>query len=116
MDTNNSLLTLDEMAKFIGLGRRTVYRLASAKQIPAFKVGGQWRFDPPTIREWISKQMLRSSEPANPNPPRMLSEECPLDSQPKAETENLSAQPPCGTEGYPATAEYDANDSMNKAG
>jgi len=35
---------------------RTIYRLAGAKKIPAFKVGGTWRFSRADIDEWIRRQ------------------------------------------------------------
>lgn len=38
------IFTLDEVAAYLKLDKRTVYRLAAAKKIPAFKVGGMWRF------------------------------------------------------------------------
>ncbi|WP_050738218.1 helix-turn-helix domain-containing protein [Methylococcus capsulatus] len=35
---------------------RTIYRLAAAKKIPAFKVGGTWRFSLGDIDRWIKQQ------------------------------------------------------------
>ena len=37
------ILTLKQVADFLKVTERTIYRLAAAKQIPAFKVGGTWR-------------------------------------------------------------------------
>jgi excisionase family DNA binding protein len=37
------LLTLLELAKFLRVGQRTAYRLAREGDVPAVKVGGQWR-------------------------------------------------------------------------
>ena len=34
------ILTLKELAKHLKVNERTIYRLASSKKIPAFKVGG----------------------------------------------------------------------------
>jgi len=31
----------------------TIYRLANAGKIPAFKVGGDWRFKRDSIEKWI---------------------------------------------------------------
>ncbi len=41
---DNAIMTIGEVADFIKITERTIYRLAGAKQIPAFKVGGSWRF------------------------------------------------------------------------
>jgi len=38
------ILTLRQVAEFLKVTDRTIYRLAAAKKIPAFKVGGTWRF------------------------------------------------------------------------
>lgn len=55
-DEPGQILTLDEVAAYLKVGKRTVYRLAAAKKIPAFKVGGIWRFSRADIDSWIRQQ------------------------------------------------------------
>ena len=55
-DEPGQILTLDEVAAYLKVGKRTVYRLAAAKKIPAFKVGGIWRFRQTDIDSWIAAQ------------------------------------------------------------
>lgn len=50
------ILTLKQVAEFLKVTERTIYRLAAAKKIPAFKVGGTWRFSKAGITEWIRQQ------------------------------------------------------------
>lgn len=50
------ILTLRQVAEFLKVTDRTIYRLAAAKKIPAFKVGGTWRFSKAQITEWIQQQ------------------------------------------------------------
>jgi len=38
------ILTIREVAAYLKVTERTIYRLAAAKQIPSFKIGGSWRF------------------------------------------------------------------------
>ena len=38
------IMTVDEVAEYLKVNRRTVFRMLKASQIPAFKVRGQWRF------------------------------------------------------------------------
>lgn len=38
------ILALDDLVACLKAAKRTVYRLADRKKIPAFKVGGAWRF------------------------------------------------------------------------
>lgn len=54
----SEILTLKEVADFLKVTERTIYRLAAAKQIPAFKVGGSWRFSQSDIAEWIKQQAV----------------------------------------------------------
>ena len=43
------LLTAEDIAPFLKLHPNTVYRLASQKVIPSFKVGRSVRFDLPSV-------------------------------------------------------------------
>jgi len=54
-DDATEIFTLDEVAAYLKLGKRTVYRLAAAKKIPAFKVGETWRFQRQEIDQWIKR-------------------------------------------------------------
>ena len=55
-DETGEIFTLDDVATYLKVGKRTVYRLAAAKKIPAFKVGGSWRFSRADIDTWIKQQ------------------------------------------------------------
>lgn len=57
-DDTDDIFTLDDVAAYLKVGKRTVYRLAAAKKIPAFKVGGTWRFRKADIDSWIASQTL----------------------------------------------------------
>jgi excisionase family DNA binding protein len=54
--SEGEILTIREVAGFLKVAERTIYRLAAAKKIPAFKVGGTWRFSRVDIDSWIKKQ------------------------------------------------------------
>ncbi|MCA0175249.1 MAG: helix-turn-helix domain-containing protein [Proteobacteria bacterium] len=67
MPRNNSegeILTIKEVADYLKVTERTIYRLAGAKKIPAFKVGGTWRFSRSDIESWIKRQSVSSPERA----------------------------------------------------
>jgi excisionase family DNA binding protein len=53
-----AILTIKEVADYLKVTERTIYRLAAAKQIPAFKVGGSWRFSKTDIDTWIKQQSM----------------------------------------------------------
>jgi len=50
------ILTISEVAEYLKVAERTIYRLAGAQKIPAFKVGGAWRFSSAEIDKWIKTQ------------------------------------------------------------
>lgn len=54
---NGEVLTLKEVAAYLKVDERTIYRLAASKKIPGFKVGGTWRFRKADIDEWIEAQV-----------------------------------------------------------
>ncbi|OGW83219.1 MAG: hypothetical protein A3C47_01970 [Omnitrophica bacterium RIFCSPHIGHO2_02_FULL_51_18] len=49
------IMTLKEVAKYLGVHSMTVYRLLKEKKLPGFKVGGQWR----TKKEVLDDYLLR---------------------------------------------------------
>ena len=51
-------MTIGEVADYLKVTERTIYRLAAAKKIPAFKVGGSWRFSKADIDVWIKQQSM----------------------------------------------------------
>jgi excisionase family DNA binding protein len=52
----SDILTITEVAEYLKVAERTLYRLAAGKKIPAFKVGGTWRFLRADIDQWIKRQ------------------------------------------------------------
>ncbi len=52
----NVVLTIRDVADYLKVNERTIYRLAAAKQLPAFKVGSTWRFKKADIEAWITSQ------------------------------------------------------------
>ena len=50
------ILTIKQVAEYLKVTERTIYRLAAVKKIPAFKVGGTWRFSRAEIDQWIKRQ------------------------------------------------------------
>jgi excisionase family DNA binding protein len=48
---------LAKTATYLKVGKRTLYRLAAHGEIPAFKVGGTWRFRQSEIDQWINDQI-----------------------------------------------------------
>jgi excisionase family DNA binding protein len=47
------LMTLEELANYLRVTKKTIYRLLERGRIPARKVGHQWRFDKASIDTWL---------------------------------------------------------------
>ena len=50
------ILTIKEVAGYLKVKERTIYRLSQAKKVPSFKVGGMWRYSQTDINNWIKRQ------------------------------------------------------------
>jgi PTS system nitrogen regulatory IIA component len=51
---NSEVLTVQEVANYLRIDIRTVYRLAKNGDIPCIKIGRQWRFNRNDIKELVS--------------------------------------------------------------
>lgn len=55
MAEDKDILTIEEAAEYLRLGKRSVYKLAKAGKIPAKMVLNKWRFEKESLREWVKK-------------------------------------------------------------
>lgn len=62
---NGDILTIPEVAELLRIAEKTVYTLAQRGEIPAFKVGGQWRFSRGAIQAWIEDRTRAGYQPAS---------------------------------------------------
>lgn len=60
--TDDEILTLDEVAVYLKAGKKTVYRLAQQGEIQGFKLGGTWRFRRSELDRWIAAQIAENSQ------------------------------------------------------
>ena len=51
-----TVMTLEEVAEFLRVHASTIYRLLKKGSIPAFKLGGEWRFNKESIEQWVSER------------------------------------------------------------
>jgi len=52
------LMTVQEVAEYLRVTGKTIYRLLGRGNISATKVGRQWRFDKASIDEWLSRSSV----------------------------------------------------------
>ena len=53
-------MTVRDVAAYLNVNEKTVYRLAQKRELPGFKVAGAWRFRREDIDRWIEKQTAES--------------------------------------------------------
>jgi excisionase family DNA binding protein len=58
---NDQVLTVREVADYLKVNERTIYRLATEGEIPAFRVGASWRFRKEDVETWIASQQRSKS-------------------------------------------------------
>ncbi|MGD0335744.1 MAG: helix-turn-helix domain-containing protein [Candidatus Omnitrophota bacterium] len=57
---NAELMTIDDLADYLKVTRRTIYEWLKLKKIPAVKLVGQWRFRKDKIDAWIDSSTTKS--------------------------------------------------------
>ena len=60
----DKIMTVCEVATYLSMHKITIYKLIKAGIIPAFKIGGQWRFKKSTIDNWIARGMNKNRSEA----------------------------------------------------
>lgn len=60
-DQPKEILTIDEVAAFLMVGKRTGYRLAASGKLPAFELSGTWRFRSSHLDKWIANRIGKAT-------------------------------------------------------
>ena len=57
------VMTVPELADYLRVHRSTIYKLVKNEELPAFKVGADWRFLRSAIDSWINARNMRVHAP-----------------------------------------------------
>jgi len=57
-----SLMNTNQAAEFLGYHPVTIRKKVREREIPAVRVGGQWRFEETVLREWIAQGCPQQDE------------------------------------------------------
>jgi len=49
----SEIMTAEETCRYLKITQRTLYRYLRNRQLPAFKLGKEWRFVRSDLEEWI---------------------------------------------------------------
>lgn len=56
-------MTIEETSDYLRISKETIYRLAKKGELPASKIGNQWRFNLEKLENWlISKDPSANSK------------------------------------------------------
>jgi excisionase family DNA binding protein len=67
---DDQFLTTEEVLEYLQINLRTIYRLLKARQIPAVRVGRQWRFRRADLDSWLAARAATGRDPLHR--PRIL--------------------------------------------
>lgn len=67
--TNQPLWSVREVAAYLGYKIATIREMARRGRIPAYKISGDWRFDPSEVRAWLERQRVTTEPPEAAPPP-----------------------------------------------
>lgn len=68
-----AVLKLEEVASYLRVHPSTIYRLVKKRQLPAFKLGSDWRFSRESIDQWSAQAEGRNVDHLySDNQPRSL--------------------------------------------
>ena len=63
-------MTVREVAGYLNVDAKTVYRLVKRRELPGFKVAGTWRFKKDDIDRWIEDRKATSQDDQAKRGPR----------------------------------------------
>lgn len=62
------LIDVGAVARILGFSPYAVRGMAKRGALPAYKIGGQWRFKPTEIAAWVDDQQPEPERPIPPSP------------------------------------------------
>ena len=53
------ILTIEQAAEYLQIGKRSLYKLAKEGSVPGKKVLNKWRFEKESLKEWVGSGNFR---------------------------------------------------------
>lgn len=57
---SSKVLTVTDVCVYLHISRSTLYRMLTRRNIPAFRVAGNWRFNIDELKSWIERKSQSS--------------------------------------------------------
>ena len=61
--SSKDILTVSEVSGYLRIHPTTLYRLLKKGQLPAFKIGNDWRISVKAVDKWLKDMQTRGSKP-----------------------------------------------------
>jgi len=61
VDVDAEIMTVYDVAAYLRVSVSTVYRMATRREIPGFKLARDWRFSRKTIEDWMAEKQTTST-------------------------------------------------------
>lgn len=61
MELSDRWLSVEEVAKYLGISKETVYRWLEKKKIPAYRIGKLWKFQHSEIELWVKSGQAKEN-------------------------------------------------------
>lgn len=58
----SEFITVEELANVLKVNVRTIQRFVNRKELPAIRVGRQWRFRREWVTDWLNKNTVNLGE------------------------------------------------------
>lgn len=65
MTQNQKWMSVDEIAKYLGISKESVYKWLEKRKMPAHRIGKLWKFQPSEVDEWVKKGGATPSQQNN---------------------------------------------------
>lgn len=59
IESPTRVMTVKEVSDYLHVHPSTIYRLIKRRQIPAFRIGSDWRFNVETIDKWRTQKEVK---------------------------------------------------------
>ncbi len=59
---NDDIMTVDEVAEYLKVSTKSIYRLVKSGELPAKKVLNKWRFSRDRVKEWIGGERRKENK------------------------------------------------------
>ncbi|MFH0948407.1 MAG: helix-turn-helix domain-containing protein [Elusimicrobiota bacterium] len=58
MAETKDVMSIKELAEYLGIGKSKIYNLIRQNKIPASKIGRQYRFSKDVINNWLKEKII----------------------------------------------------------